>query len=164
MVERIVESLEISEKILLEFFVTFSRFEYALKESGFVRADKKGDAQPDWDKFISLVSREEYTALMSILNRELYITDSPPKKQIVRNGKLQWSDLPKSGIKNVGSLLNAVRRVRNNLFHGGKFSTDYNCESRNQRLVTDALTILKEVINLPSVNSIRAVFNLGQYA
>ena len=46
----------VSKELLLEFFLTFSRFEYALKATGYYkrRPVKPPDwpkAEPDWDRF-----------------------------------------------------------------------------------------------------------------
>ena len=46
---RIIEALDADRDLLLQFFVLFSRFEYSLKRSGFL---KTGDeAKPDWDDY-----------------------------------------------------------------------------------------------------------------
>ena len=37
---------------VLEFFKTFSRFEFTLKVSGYLRQGNNNNASPDWDKFV----------------------------------------------------------------------------------------------------------------
>jgi hypothetical protein len=49
--------------LVFAFFAAYSRFEYALKRSGFLKAQDK--AQPDWDKFASA----------SVEGEKLYIGD-----------------------------------------------------------------------------------------
>src|SRR5215472_12270251 len=80
--------------IVLQFFVTFSRFEYALKRAGFVKGDRNGNALPDWCRFAS----ERLNArLVSITDTEfteasLYLLHEPPGKQILVGAgrSVQW--------------------------------------------------------------------------
>ena len=39
------------DKLVFEFFATFSRFECALKRAGFVKRGPCGSASPDWEEF-----------------------------------------------------------------------------------------------------------------
>lgn len=41
--------INVPKDIVCEFFAVFSRFEFALKESGFVREERR--AAPDWKRF-----------------------------------------------------------------------------------------------------------------
>ena len=52
-------------------------------------------------------------------------------------------------LSEIERLLNYVRRVRNNLFHGGKFtSLSVSDLGRNASLIEDSLVILKECLRL----------------
>ncbi|MFA6021389.1 MAG: hypothetical protein WC722_14080, partial [Rhodospirillales bacterium] len=71
--------------------------------------------------------------------------DVPPKKQIVKNGAPGWKDV--AAPKDAKELFLAVRCVRNNLFHGGKFSIEPVEEpSRNKELLRACLAILETAL------------------
>ncbi len=117
---------EVTKNLVINFFVVFSRFEYAMKRSGYLKNDsKKKDrrAEPDWDKLankinpkFSLTSSSEFNAAV------LYLKTHPPKKQMVVDDNLSWLDLAKGSDKsNCRWIIRTVKTVRNNLFHGGKF-------------------------------------------
>jgi hypothetical protein len=138
-------------KLSIEFFILFSRFEYALKRSGFVKGNKKR-VDSDWDKF-----GKRYNRLFLKNNKDdLYIAwdyfcKSPPKKQILDQAVLNWSD-EGTGVKDrkpeLKWLLVMVRRVRNNLFHGGKFPTQpIDDPSRDRELIQKSMFILFNCLN-----------------
>lgn len=80
---------------LSEFYLAFSRYEFALKATKFVKQTDRG-AQIDWDKLA-----EELGDLDQLLaNRRTAVhelLDRPPKKlNLVENNQLKWQDdLPK---------------------------------------------------------------------
>ncbi len=47
----LIPTLAGGDQLVWQFFVTFSRFECALKRAGFVREGRHRSAGPDWDKF-----------------------------------------------------------------------------------------------------------------
>ena len=67
----------VSDDLILKFFLTFARFEYALKESGFTRTDLDY-ASPDWNRFINEVEGED-----SIDRNATGHTDSTSQRQLV---------------------------------------------------------------------------------
>lgn len=71
-----------------------------------------------------------------------YLTEHPPKEQVAEAGRLNWIEKP--AIPPVGStaVLLYVRRVRNNLFHGGKFSERWIDPDRSRKLISASLTVL----------------------
>ncbi len=74
-----------NDKLVLEFFVVFSRFECALKRAKFVKGDKYGNALPDWKLFADKLNGR----FTSITNRDFTVAQShllqkPPQKQEVR--------------------------------------------------------------------------------
>lgn len=89
-----IEQKHINRELLLNFFLTFSRFEYALKVSNFLKrpnpsvnnALRPPDAQPDWDRFaISLQSTFQKDKNDQLLEASEYIIESPPWKQVIVN-------------------------------------------------------------------------------
>ncbi len=148
------EQLQLPAELLLEFFATFARFEYALKESGHARVAWHGGVEPDWESF----GRGLTTDVNGILTVGQYLLTNPPKKQILGNGLLDW-DRVNPG-KSLADLIGSVRRVRNNLFHGGKFADgSVNDPERNLRLLTDSLDVIHAFLAHPDAANTKARFD-----
>lgn len=132
-------SLQMPRDLACEFFAVFSRFEFALKELGFVYVNRYGRAAPDWDSFATAFAvslqvdpgTDLYQAI-DFLNRE------PPQVQVSAQG---WKSAALRGISPVATALDAAQRVRHNLFHGGKH-TPHSSPGRDETLVRAALTVL----------------------
>jgi hypothetical protein len=158
---RIAETIDVLENdeardAKWRFFITFSRFEYALKGAGFrhdipPRRGGKGPpgVGPDWNGFArrkeneAAFARDGSEALQAA---RAYFEKEPPRRQIVRDGKLDWHDEVTSDAPNdLDWLLCMVRQVRNNVFHGAKFSTRQN-RIRNDDLIRHAQAILEAVL------------------
>jgi hypothetical protein len=132
-----------------QFFVFFSRFEYALKRCPKYLKPKRS-AEPDWDRFSS-----DYNGLFQITSSELasavdYFKQSPPRKQKQVDRELKWSEPMRYDDKDglLVWLLLVIRTVRNNLFHGGKFSMPVSDPSRDQDLLRNAIIILDACLKL----------------
>lgn len=138
-------------RLAWEFFVLFSRFEYALKRSGFLRPNVS-EAQADWGRF----ARENQAAFLerssvSLASAAAYYEAEPPRKQLQRDGRLHWSDplRPGDGEKPLEFLCRAIVTVRNNLFHGGKFPQfPVQDMSRDEALLQHAKELLFELLEL----------------
>ncbi len=143
------ESTSINRDLVLEFFLKLSRLEYALKASRFF-VGNENKAEPGWDLFANEISVE----FDSSRTKELEIACSyylaiPPYKQVVSHGDLNWTRaMPEQGTE-ISKLLVLVRRVRNNLFHGGKYNPQEENETeRNTHLLEFGLIILNETLRL----------------
>ena len=141
-----------NRRLAWEFFVFFSRFEYALKRDKRFLMPRNGNAAPNWDCFASdhddAFGKIALTELKAAVN--FYLSESP-RKQVITNGVLNWSDPQKwnEQERQLVWLLRMVRVVRNNLFHGGKFPLEPICDpSRNQDLLMHAVRILAECLKL----------------
>ena len=84
-IDQLVEDRELG----FRFFAVFSRFEYALKRHNFLKKGRSGEAIPDWYQFETQlrghfigVKDERFTIACEYLKQE------PPKKQIVKQGRL----------------------------------------------------------------------------
>lgn len=131
--------LRIPTDLVVEFFVVFARFEFALKDAGYVFSDH-GRAFPNWHAF-----QEDVAAAFGELSPAeaaalRVLTDEPPLRQMLRKGRLSWEPTLLDGPPIVQALA-AARQVRNNLFHGGKH-TPHSPEGRDAALVSAALTVL----------------------
>jgi hypothetical protein len=142
--------INIDRKVLLEFFLTFSRFEYALKAAGYA-FERNGTVNPDWRRFelelISIFNMRNNDKLITASN---YFFDNPPFKQVLHNGKLAWeSQCPNQNESDIQFLLRMVKCVRNNLFHGGKHNNWlHEDKQRTETLLCNSLIILNECLRL----------------
>jgi len=131
--------------LIFDFFIVFSRFEFALKRVGYFTGDETR-IKPNWDEFCKNIKDRFDKARTPELQKayEYYLT-YPPKKQIAKNNKVVWK-------KNVQGenetefewIIRSIRIVRNNLFHGGKFPYD---QIRDNTLLFHGLVILHECLN-----------------
>lgn len=133
-----------------EFFRIISRFEFALKDIGFARTGRD-EVKIHWDDFANSLGRAFYDRI-KVDGVAPTLLSEPPRLQIIRANRLEWQDArPPS---NVQELFGAVRRVRNNLFHGGKSGETDN--QRNEKLIAEAIAVLQEA--LQASNNIRRSF------
>jgi len=158
-----LDNLKISRDLLLQFFLVFSRFEYALKNSGFVQAgqSRKNEtapsAEPNWNAFARSIANLFTKGHNTDLNQACeYFLINPPMRQVLINGNVMWDTTePDLSLGETERLLLLVRRVRNNLFHGGKFSNEaFEDIDRQERLLKGSLLVLKECLRVSTqVNS-----------
>ncbi len=139
--------------MVVEFFITFARFECALKSS-IEFANGNGDrVEANWGKFASSI-RDSFNPHE---NKELkdavdYMIQHPPKIQILLDGELKWRDrVFQPNEPQIHKICQHLRDIRNNLFHGGKFQGNYQEDvSRNYILLNNSIIILNEWLNLDS--------------
>lgn len=138
---------QIGRNLILEFFVAFSRFEFALKAENFVLGQDRINA--DWDRFVGsiLFDSDATPELKSAVD---YILQHPPKVQGIQQNHIVWNDRVFSqNVADVLKLRYHISDIRNNLFHGGKFNGTFEPEnSRNYQLVSGALVILNNWLTL----------------
>ena len=87
-----------NDELVLRFFATFSRFEYALKRAGFVRSDVYNNALADWQRFV----RKKGNALLDdttdreFIEAKSFSLREPPQKQVVTgtDRSVQWQANP----------------------------------------------------------------------
>jgi hypothetical protein len=123
--------------------------EYALKAVGLHKGN--GPAEPDWRAFAERVSglfddpcNAEFSEAVE------YILAYPPKKQVIEDGVLSWcATAPNTNLKS-DLVLQYIRRVRNNLFHGGKFNGRWFEPERSQQLLKHSLVILAACLDASS--------------
>lgn len=134
------------KRLIIEFFIGFSRFEFALKASGFVN-QIGSRVSANWDAFVSSISNNFDQTKSPLLNDAVdFILNHPPRVQTIIGGQIVWIN---RNIQANEPLINKLRLhisdIRNNLFHGGKFNTSYQAEiARNTELLQSALVILND--------------------
>ena len=132
-------------------FHVFSRTEYALKAAGYNKGD--GAAEANWRKFAlaveDLIANPANQELQEAIN---FFFNAPPKKQVIVDGVIQWKVSEPATNSQADKLLIYVRRVRNNLFHGGKFNGHWFKPERSEVLLRHSLTILTACVeSVPTV-------------
>ena len=138
-------------EFIIRFFMYFARAEYALKRTGYLRGNEE-KAEADWNRFASSVEHKFNPDISQELSSAVeYLQNHPPKKQTVKNGKLDWAEARPDDRSLIHHLLTLVRIVRNNLFHGGKFPlpiAELPELSRDKILLESSLIVLGEAIRL----------------
>jgi len=146
------QKLSLDKDLTTGFSILFSRFEYALKQTGRYAKGDENEVKADWDKF----ARDHDSQFQSDSEKspELkaaikYLKDKPPKKQTLKNGSLDWKDVPTQNTPLLEQVLNAVRMVRDNLFHGGKFRNGpMEDPGRDSELLRSCIIVLEECLSL----------------
>jgi hypothetical protein len=128
----------------LKFFRTFSRMEFALKTCGCL--PQTGNASADWSAFAKRLDKAQnfFTEIRNSGKADTLLTE-PARKQVSQSGILSFE----RGVqpRNTQQLLEGICRVRNNLFHGGKYGDpDYSNRVRNERLVAEAQWVLEKAL------------------
>ncbi len=149
------EGLQMPAELACEFFATFSRFEFALKEEGYVRI-RYGRASPDWKRFareIGVVPLD-LTAWRGDID---LLLAAPPE---VQTDAQRWEATPLDQAPALAQAIEAAQRVRNNLFHGGKHSPQP-VKGRDEALVRAALHVLHACLDAKP--SLRDTYNQHEF-
>lgn len=140
-------NLKINHELVCSFIAEFSRIEFALKASITYAEGNEKSVSANWDKFANSIHEN----FMKIEDEKLktarsYLFGNQPKKQVLDSGELKFIET-KIKPETTKELLVLVRRVRNNLFHGGKYHPNDD-ESRDKLLLQYSLVILKQCVKL----------------
>ena len=159
-----LENVEVSYKMIDEhpakadrLFKVMMRLEFALKEKGYCRVKNSQSLQVAWDKFAKECLDSDFFKKINAGGTADVLIKTPPKRQIRdTEGRLTWEE---SGVvSNTQELIGSLRRVRNNLFHGGK-SGDPD-RDRNDELVRAALCVIDAILQYN--DDLRTIFE-GKY-
>lgn len=133
------------------------RLEFALKDAGYVVAGQRQAAEVQWDRYANEKLGSAFWSKIKGATSAAALIEIPPKRQVVdQGGNLAWEEA--GAVESVQELVGALRRVRNNLFHGGK-SGDPDAE-RNARLYAASLYIIDQILREDDI--VRTIFT-GQY-
>ena len=166
--ESIFEVLGPDQQLAIEFFVVFSRFEYALKRNQYLKKEEKASA--DWINFCKkvlcpkLISNPETAKKIKRNADYLLNPDNLPKEQIRTVKGIDWR-LPKREPKSrccpsscpsdcdICWIIRLIKIVRNNLFHGGKYrNNEWPVDpKRDTQLVEISLLVLASCLELEDV-------------
>lgn len=145
------------KEIVYDFFYKFSRFEFALKESGYIKTGARNSALPDWKKFYT---KYQTDYVLNKQERELFL--SPPKVQSFIKREIHWVDFSfEDGQSELEQLTLLLRAIRNNLFHGGKYGDrSWDDTVRIQYLLIRGICCLD---NFSSLSEDLSAHYLGKY-
>lgn len=148
-VDEAVKLLRISPDLVFRFFAAFSRFEYALKRSGFIGTRPKIKIEECWEAFAKTKRVEKcFNEVCSQDTRTAdaltFLTKKPPKQQCLGPHGLTFEDV-KDGQKGLLQVTLWLRRIRNNLFHGGKYPMPLGPFDpvREEQLIESGLVLLE---------------------
>jgi hypothetical protein len=130
------------DQLAFHFFKEFARCEYSLKMAGLRTG---GDRNPgaNWSQLAREIQASlESPSSLALKNAVAYYLQSPPHKQILKDGLLDWDNVLPCHESKAELLLLLICRVRNNLFHGGKFNGHWFAPQRSKELLSHGLVIL----------------------
>jgi hypothetical protein len=141
-------SPRIDRELVANFFMIFSRAEYALKRAGLFLPEKRGGVDIQWDQFASSIAHSLSGIKDTRLTRAIdYLTQHPPRKQFVNAaGQLDWKERKRGNQSDAEFLIRSITTVRNNLFHGGKEVT-WTMAERDHDLIENSLIVLAYCVN-----------------
>lgn len=105
--------------IAIEFIATFARFEFALKRGGFLEGKPRCSAGANWNAFAQQLGRGFFAEMQAAPETGLLFT-KPPQRLVVADDETKPEFISPEVVRNAQQLFEAVRLVRNNLFHGEK--------------------------------------------
>ena len=126
----------------VRFFKIMMRLEYALKACGFAEMNRAG-LEIQWDQFANeRLGKAFFERIQKSGNADMLI-GAPPSRQVLREDKSLDFDLV-TECRCVQDLMGALRRTRNNLFHGGKAGD--RDHDRNDALIAEAIHVVEEIL------------------
>ncbi|MGG7564682.1 hypothetical protein ACQ5SO_00780 [Rhodovulum sp. DZ06] len=105
------------ERDIYAFFVKFAKFESALKSQGYCRELPRGNAAPHWRRFKTQISEVDFPRGSASFE----LLAAKPKQQMFVDAKVPpvFEEFDPDGTT-ADKVVDTVKLVRNNLFHGGK--------------------------------------------
>lgn len=115
-------AIPVPSKWAVELFACMSRFEFALKECDYIVGEEGRNAGVGWADFARVAAANGAFDKLQNSSETRVLIEAPPRKQLRSGTSFVWSDPPQ--VKNMQQFTEALRQVRNNLFHGGKGGDD----------------------------------------
>lgn len=136
------------------FFCIFSRFDYALKRSGFMihNRDRRADISwpsADYNGF-SIALGEDFFENIKNSHDASILFNAPPLRQIICNDQPTWPPRENAASPdNCKKLFESIKHIRNNLFHGEKcfnYRSD-EAQGRDLKLIKAAIFVLLSALD-----------------
>ena len=137
------DGIRVPKELVCDFFALFSRFEFALKDIGYTRQGRI-PIEPAWHSFAQHMAGEMAVEHESELSKAIgYLVGEPPMIQV---GPQRWDHSALHGATEIEQAIDAARRVRHNLFHGGKHSP-HSPDGRDTSLIEASSALLRECLS-----------------
>jgi hypothetical protein len=139
-------------QVAFTFFYWFSRFEFALKENGYLKSHQAGaTAEPGWDDFCRRWGQHYSTSKEASV-----LLGAPPDRQIVlENDELDWTPVGLGDCRtHLEMVVRLLKTVRNNPFHGGKHGgAEWDDPKRTYQLLAAGKSVLDQLAQLASLEA-----------
>jgi len=137
--------------VVADFLIMFVRFEFALKQTGYYRL-KDAQIAPDWKRFAEDYARKFNSGEGELRYAKKYLLQDPPRHQRIEGGRPCFPDADRYGdgkTSDFEKLIDIIKGVRNNLFHGGEFPSGPVSEpGRDAELLKAAMCVLQHALEL----------------
>ena len=131
---------------------TYSRLEYALKQSGYLQKKTRADA--DWKAYASDLGDDFYASIRDS-GKATALIEKPPKKLMNDHGVAVFEAVYPARLADTQDLLiRGAGMVRNNFYHGDKFVGSNEDQARDLVLITESLSVLSRAIDESSKSQI----------
>jgi hypothetical protein len=161
--DQILAQLQVEQpSVVFDFFIVYSRFEYALKRAGYIIELRNG-VRADWPCFISDIRDNfDQNRTAELRKAAQYLLENPTEAQVVnQRGELRFEPHPDTSTGPIPlRLYHCVRIARNNLFHGGKFpfpDGPHEDVARDTRLLKSGLIVLEEFLEASDAAAINLI-------
>lgn len=140
---------DINEAVLkkaFEFFYWFSRFEFCLKERGYLKSKQNGArAEPGWKDFVKDF-KSQYTQSK---DAQSLVSLKPSQQKVGNNELLVWEEINVKNDNELQQVVSTLKTIRNNLFHGGKHSIEgWDDIERTETLLVMGVQVMKEIVKM----------------
>lgn len=131
-----------SSSLATEFLLAYNELEFAVKAAGLIRGDLAG-TWANWSAFGKKIVGRLTEDSPEFDRTKRYFQETPPRKQIVRDGKLLWCD-HRPNTEWEGQLVLYLRRIQNGLYQGPELLGErYSPESFDE-LLQHGLVLIDE--------------------
>jgi hypothetical protein len=131
-------------ELTLRFFATFARFEFAMKQCGFLRRAEHNRVAHACREQLSAHLPVDFFESIRDAQTASTLIGRPPKNLFVQTDALLQFGNELPALTNTRQLLDAVWQVRNNLFHGNKmYPAD---RERDMALMDNALAVIDAIM------------------
>ncbi|ELC7203517.1 hypothetical protein RJO59_004686 [Enterobacter hormaechei] len=137
---------EVVLKKAFEFFYWFSRFEFCLKERGYLKSKQNGvRAEPGWKDFV----KEFESQYAQSKDAKFLVSLKPLQQKVGKNELLVWEEINIDNDNELQQVVSTLKTIRNNLFHGGKHSVKgWDDINRTEELLVMGVQVMKEIVQM----------------
>ncbi len=142
--------MNVDDYTALALLKVFSRLEFALKEfQEFLYGVAGQRPETQWSAYNRELRNDAFLARIEERHRAVLLGNPqdgpPPRKMFVdEERKIEFRDVPLEGAHTADKLMDAARRVRNNLIHGGKENgAQERFAHHDQRLAEAAISVMR---------------------